>query len=44
LRVHACDELQEFYFNKPLSAQQFTELLQAPTSDGRRAAPTMLLA
>ena len=28
LREHACDEFQGFYFNKPMSAQQFTELLQ----------------
>ena len=28
LREHACDELQGFYFNKPVSAQQFTSLLQ----------------
>jgi EAL domain-containing protein (putative c-di-GMP-specific phosphodiesterase class I) len=32
LREHACDEFQGFYFNKPVSAQQFTELLQAQTS------------
>jgi diguanylate cyclase (GGDEF)-like protein len=29
LRVHACDEFQGFYFNKPMSALQFTDLLQA---------------
>jgi diguanylate cyclase (GGDEF)-like protein len=29
LREHACDEFQGFYFNKPMSAAQFTELLQA---------------
>jgi diguanylate cyclase (GGDEF)-like protein len=29
LRAHACDELQGFYFNKPLSAQKSTELLRA---------------
>ena len=29
LRQHACDEFQGFYFNKPMSADQFTELLQA---------------
>jgi diguanylate cyclase (GGDEF)-like protein len=28
LRQHACDEFQGFYFNKPMSADQFTELLQ----------------
>jgi len=29
LRQHACDEFQGFYFNKPVSAEHFTELLQA---------------
>jgi EAL domain-containing protein (putative c-di-GMP-specific phosphodiesterase class I) len=29
LREHACDEFQGFYFNKPMSAVQFTELLLA---------------
>jgi len=29
LRKHACDELQGFYFNKPLPADQFGQLLQA---------------
>ena len=29
LRAHACDEFQGFYFNKPLSADKFTELLRA---------------
>jgi diguanylate cyclase (GGDEF)-like protein len=42
LREHACDEFQGFYFNKPVSAQQFTELLQAQTAGttyvGSRAA------
>jgi diguanylate cyclase (GGDEF)-like protein len=42
LREHACDEFQGFYFNKPVSARQFTELLQAQSSDityiGSRAA------
>jgi diguanylate cyclase (GGDEF)-like protein len=28
LRVHACDEVQGFYFNKPLPTEQFTQLLQ----------------
>jgi diguanylate cyclase (GGDEF)-like protein len=32
LREHACDECQGFYFNRPLSIQQFTELLQAQTT------------
>jgi EAL domain-containing protein (putative c-di-GMP-specific phosphodiesterase class I) len=27
LRTHACDELQGFYFNRPLPADQFTQLL-----------------
>ncbi|HKT73115.1 MAG TPA: EAL domain-containing protein [Steroidobacteraceae bacterium] len=31
LRERSCDEFQGFYFNKPLSAQQFTELLQTQT-------------
>jgi diguanylate cyclase (GGDEF)-like protein len=42
LREHACDELQGFYFNRPVSTQQFTELLQAQTANvtyvGSRAA------
>jgi EAL domain-containing protein (putative c-di-GMP-specific phosphodiesterase class I) len=42
LREHACDEFQGFYFNKPVSAEQFTELLQAQSADttyiGSRAA------
>lgn len=29
LRQHACDELQGFYFNRPLPADQFGQLLQA---------------
>jgi diguanylate cyclase (GGDEF)-like protein len=29
LRQHACDEFQGFYFNKPMSTDQFTALLQA---------------
>jgi EAL domain-containing protein (putative c-di-GMP-specific phosphodiesterase class I) len=29
LRLHACDELQGFYFNKPLPAPQSTQLLLA---------------
>jgi diguanylate cyclase (GGDEF)-like protein len=33
LREHACIECQGFYFNKPLSKQQFTELLYAQKSD-----------
>lgn len=41
LRRHACDEFQGFYFNKPMSVDQFTELLQAQdtgvTLEGSRA-------
>jgi diguanylate cyclase (GGDEF)-like protein len=33
LREHACDEVQGFYFNKPIPTQQFTELLQAQDTD-----------
>jgi diguanylate cyclase (GGDEF)-like protein len=29
LRVHACDEVQGFYFNKPLPTEQVTQLLQS---------------
>ena len=28
LRHHACDELQGFYFNRPLPADEFTEVLR----------------
>jgi EAL domain-containing protein (putative c-di-GMP-specific phosphodiesterase class I) len=28
LRDHACDEIQGFYFNKPMSADQCTELFR----------------
>ena len=42
LRAHACDEIQGFYFNKPMSVPQFTALLEAqkpdPTLSGSRAA------
>jgi EAL domain-containing protein (putative c-di-GMP-specific phosphodiesterase class I) len=34
LRERACDEFQGFYFNKPMSAQEFAELLQAQTREG----------
>jgi hypothetical protein len=27
MRVHACDEFQGFYFNRPLPPEEFTELL-----------------
>jgi len=45
LRANACDELQGFYFNKPLSAHKSTELLRAQdtgiTLVGSRAALAM---
>jgi diguanylate cyclase (GGDEF)-like protein len=48
LREHSCDELQGFYFNKPVSAQQFTELLQAQITEttyaGSRAAMAKTMA
>lgn len=31
-RDHACDELQGFYFNKPVPADQFAKLLQAQSA------------
>ncbi|HTV79901.1 MAG TPA: EAL domain-containing protein [Steroidobacteraceae bacterium] len=33
LRAHACDELQGFYFKRPLPVEQFTELLQEQLAD-----------
>ncbi len=33
LRAHACDELQGFYFNKPLAAKQFALLVRAQTPE-----------
>jgi diguanylate cyclase (GGDEF)-like protein len=33
LRVHACDELQGFYFKRPLPAREFTRLLQDADSE-----------
>src|ERR1035441_1425877 len=33
LREHACDEIQGFYFNKPVSATEFTALLQGRNFD-----------
>ncbi len=32
LRTHACDELQGFYFNRPLPPAEFTQLLFAQTT------------
>ncbi len=29
VRTHACDEIQGFYFNRPLSTEEFTKLLNA---------------
>jgi diguanylate cyclase (GGDEF)-like protein len=33
LRAHACDELQGFYFNRPLPASQFAKLMRAQTPE-----------
>jgi EAL domain-containing protein (putative c-di-GMP-specific phosphodiesterase class I) len=33
LRAHACDELQGFYFNRPLPANQFVQLMRAQTAN-----------
>ncbi|MEA3159534.1 MAG: hypothetical protein QOD95_1082, partial [Gammaproteobacteria bacterium] len=33
LRTHACDELQGFYFNRPLPANQFAQLMRAQTAN-----------
>jgi diguanylate cyclase (GGDEF)-like protein len=33
LRVHACDELQGFYFNRPLPPEEFAKLLLAQTAE-----------
>jgi diguanylate cyclase (GGDEF)-like protein len=33
LRAHACDELQGFYFNRPLPAEEFAALLLAPADE-----------
>lgn len=33
LRTHACDELQGFYFKRPLPADQFTKLLVAQATE-----------
>jgi EAL domain-containing protein (putative c-di-GMP-specific phosphodiesterase class I) len=33
LRSHACDELQGFYFKRPLPADLFTKLLEAQATE-----------
>jgi hypothetical protein len=33
LRAHACDELQGFYFKKPLPVDEFTLLLQTQATE-----------
>lgn len=33
LRAHACDELQGFYFNRPLPAYQFAQLMRAQSGE-----------
>lgn len=33
LRAHACDELQGFYFNRPLPPEEFTRLLLTPATE-----------
>jgi EAL domain-containing protein (putative c-di-GMP-specific phosphodiesterase class I) len=35
LRVHACDEVQGFYFNEPLPIEQVTELLHSQPESNR---------
>jgi diguanylate cyclase (GGDEF)-like protein len=42
LRRHACDQLQGFYFNKPVSAPLFTELLQAQLTGTTLIGPSEL--
>jgi EAL domain-containing protein (putative c-di-GMP-specific phosphodiesterase class I) len=29
LRAHACDEMQGYYFSRPIEADKFAELLQS---------------
>jgi diguanylate cyclase (GGDEF)-like protein len=43
LRTHACDELQGFYFNKPLPADQFARLLRAQDEQLTYAGKRLLL-
>ena len=33
LRAHACDELQGFYFNRPVPANQFAQLMRAQSAN-----------
>ncbi|MGP8177017.1 MAG: putative bifunctional diguanylate cyclase/phosphodiesterase [Steroidobacteraceae bacterium] len=33
LQVHACDEIQGFYFNRPLPPEEFTQMLLAPATE-----------
>ena len=33
LRAHACDQLQGFYLNRPMPADEFTELLLTPANE-----------
>ena len=39
LRGHGCDEMQGFYFSRPLPADQFEQLLCRPTSLASESAP-----
>jgi len=36
LREHACDEMQGFYFSKPIPPEQFAELLRQRTASDKR--------
>jgi diguanylate cyclase (GGDEF)-like protein len=44
LREHACDEFQGFYFNKPVPAERFAELLAAQTAGATYIGPRAALA
>jgi EAL domain-containing protein (putative c-di-GMP-specific phosphodiesterase class I) len=43
LRAHECDQVQGFYFSKPVSAEEFVEMLKSDVA-GARAAATPELA
>jgi EAL domain-containing protein (putative c-di-GMP-specific phosphodiesterase class I) len=43
LRTHACDELQGFYFKRPLPADQFTQLLLAQATDVTYTGKSLML-